>query len=58
MAKKFILKIFIITLIYLLLAGVITASDNSSRSLFGSQSDEITINDIEEYINAKILGRK
>ena len=58
MAKKFILRVFIITLIYLLLAGVITASDNSSRSLLGRQTDEITLSEIENYINTKILGRK
>ena len=58
MAKKFILRVFVITLIYLLLAGIITASDNSSRSLFGRQTDEITLSEIENYINTKNLGRK
>lgn len=58
MAKKFILRIFVITLIYLLLAGVITASDNTSRSLTGRQSDKVYYRDIKNIINTEILNRK
>ena len=58
MAKRFILKIFAVTLVYLLLAGVITASDNTSRSLTGRQSDKVYLSDIENFINEKILNRK
>jgi|GEM_PF-2102781 len=58
MAKRFILKIFAVTLVYLLLAGVITASDNTSHSLTGRQSDKVYLSDIENYINTEILNRK
>lgn len=58
MAKQFVLRVFVIMLIYLLLAGVITAGDNSSRSLLGRQSDTVSSDDIENYINTKILSRK
>ncbi len=58
MAKQFVLKVFVIMLIYLLLAGVITAGDNSSRSLLGRQSDTVSYDEIENYISTKILSRK
>ena len=58
MAKQFILRVFVIMLIYLLLAGVITAGDNSSRSLLGRQSDTVSYDEIENFISTKILSRK
>lgn len=58
MAKQFVLRVFVIMLIYLLLAGVITAGDNSSRSLLGRQNETISSDEIENYINTKILSRK
>lgn len=58
MAKQFVLRVFVIMLIYLLLAGVITAGDNSSRSLLGRQSDTVSYDEIENFISTKILSRK
>ncbi len=58
MAKQFVLRVFVIMLIYLLLAGVITAGDNSSRSLLGRQSDTVSYDEIENFIDTKILSRK
>jgi len=58
MAKQFVLRVFVIMLIYLLLAGVITAVDNSSRSLLGRQSDTVSYDEIENFISTKILSRK
>ena len=58
MAKKFIFRVFLLTLVYLLLAGVITAGDNSSYSLTGIRHGRVYYGDIENFINEKILSRK
>ena len=58
MAKDFLIRIIFTLLVFGLLSGIITAGDNTAHSLTGRQTEKIYYDDIENFINEKILNRK
>lgn len=56
MAGKFLTRVILTLLIFILLAGVITAEDNTRRSLTGRETRKVYLSDIEDYIREKING--
>ena len=58
MAKSFVVKVIAVLILYLLISGIITASDNTSRTLTGRQPRTVDREDIKNFINDEILNRK